>query len=284
MIWQQQLQQHLLLQQVQMPQGLLTTSTIVNSNNSLGSGGTNQPGPSPDGGVQAGVPDVIPNPVNDQQQQQKMVTSQPGVMASPRTAHVRPAIGVSGHGPLPPIPVGAQIQMELARQLVSTQQQQQADTQPIYQTLQPTCSCCPRNPHAFPGGGKLARIAQLLPTNSQGRFPNASEIRRRDGLNAYPQVMRPASVIITGSGGHPLDGVGQGYDGQLRRQVVKDNTDSELQQFTERDKDRTKRIKQRYAANDDDRSFGFSKRPARKLEKKHSIFIRMTIVMFTELW
>lgn len=90
-------------------------------------------------------------------------------------------------------------------------------------------------------------------------------------MNAYPQVIRPNSVIVTSSG-HPLevqmqmDGGGQQVSKDITSVINNGQQDPELQQFVEREKERTDRIKQRYATDQpeqdsDDPSFGFSKRP-----------------------
>lgn len=79
-------------------------------------------------------------------------------------------------------------------------------------------------------------------------FPPANEIRRRDGINAFPQVWQEAPS-----------------PGKLPISSVPDQSD-ELEQFVQQAQDRTQRIKQRYSHIDDESSddptFGFSNRPS----------------------
>ena len=79
-------------------------------------------------------------------------------------------------------------------------------------------------------------------------FPPPNEIRRRDGINAFPQVWQEAPA-----------------PGKFPVSSVPEHTD-ELEQFVQQEQDRTERIRQRYAPNEEDSSddptFGFSNRPA----------------------
>lgn len=84
-------------------------------------------------------------------------------------------------------------------------------------------------------------------------FPNPSEIRRRDGLNAYPytQTQPPQAGAL------PVPPI---HHNQHNTQTL---SKDELEQFVQQDIQRTERIKKRYSlSEEDDPSFGFARRPS----------------------
>ena len=87
-------------------------------------------------------------------------------------------------------------------------------------------------------------------------FPNPSEIRRRDGLNAYPHVLNQMPT----AGTLPVPPMHhQNSQNPSPHNMSKD----ELEQFVEQDIQRTERIKKRYSmSEEDDPSFGFARRPS----------------------
>lgn len=105
-------------------------------------------------------------------------------------------------------------------------------------------------------------------------FPNPSEIRRRDGLNAYPHVwnqMPPAGTL-------PVPPV---HHHNSQNPSPQSMSKDELEQFVEQDIQRTERIKKRYSmSEEDDPSFGFARRPSvrgirPKFESTHEILKQM---------
>lgn len=83
--------------------------------------------------------------------------------------------------------------------------------------------------------------------SGSSHFPNASEIRRRDGLHAIPNSSSSHNCAgeLSGSGG---------------------SKEQELEAFVQQDLQRTERIRQRYASGtdeeEDDPTFGFARRPS----------------------
>ena len=100
-----------------------------------------------------------------------------------------------------------------------------------------------------------ALLRGTLKDPSTSSFPNASEIRRRDGLNAFPYVWNPNDAK-PGTAGHP--------SAEQLNKAAKD----ELESFVRQDMQRTERIRKRYSVaeeeNDEDPSFGFARRPSIK--------------------
>lgn len=81
-------------------------------------------------------------------------------------------------------------------------------------------------------------------------FPNPSEIRRRDGLYAYPQVLLKAEEGGNAGGG------------QSQSDLNAEERD-ELEEFVQQEQQRTDRIRKRYSfTEDDDPTFGFARRPS----------------------
>ena len=98
-----------------------------------------------------------------------------------------------------------------------------------------------------------ALLRGALKDPSTSSFPNASEIRRRDGLNAFPYVLNDGAAKPGGT--HPSAD-------QLNKQAK-----DELESFVQQDMQRTERIRKRYSVaeeNDEDPSFGFARRPSIK--------------------
>lgn len=92
----------------------------------------------------------------------------------------------------------------------------------------------------------LAQFQQQTGTHPLGHtdFPNPSEIRRRDGLYAYPQVLTKPE---------------EGKNSSHKEGEEKD----ELEEFVQQEQQRTERIKKRYSfTEDDDPTFGFARRPS----------------------
>ncbi|XP_054154516.1 putative uncharacterized protein DDB_G0282133 [Oppia nitens] len=86
-------------------------------------------------------------------------------------------------------------------------------------------------------------------------FPNPSEIRRRDGLNAYPHILNQTPQI----GSLPVPPINHNNNNSSSHNLSKD----ELEQFVQQDIQRTERIKKRYSmSEDEDPSFGFARRPS----------------------
>jgi hypothetical protein len=87
------------------------------------------------------------------------------------------------------------------------------------------------------------------------QFPNPSEIRRRDGLNAYPHVLQQTPQ----AGALPVPPMHHNTSQHNSQTLSKD----ELEQFVQQDIQRTERIKKRYSmTEEDDPSFGFARRPS----------------------
>ena len=137
----------------------------------------------------------------------------------------------------------------------------QPSPQAIYGYIQAMTGGCPLNalatlPRNAAGNihyhpGMLLRPMDQKLSNSQ-EFPNPSEIRRRDGLNAYPHIYheppQPGKIPVP----------------PASLTSSRDNNPDELEQFVQQEQNRTSRIRQRYGVNDDedDPSFGFIHRPA----------------------
>lgn len=202
--------------------------------------------------------------------QQQQLSPQNRVEPPPRTASVQVSPGIPGVCPQ---------KQALCAQIIKTQQmmhspgqvsqsqgspaQQSSSGQPspqaIYGYIQAMSGGCPINGLAtlprnaagihYHPGMLLQPMNQKL-SNSQ-EFPNPSEIRRRDGLNAFPHIYneppQPGKIPVP----------------PVCLQSSRDNCD-ELEQFVQQEQNRTSRIRQRYGVNDDDEdpSFGFTHRPA----------------------
>ncbi|UXI19079.1 Cysteine and glycine-rich protein 2 [Sarcoptes scabiei] len=93
------------------------------------------------------------------------------------------------------------------------------------------------------------------------QFPNPSEIRRRDGLYAYPHVLIKKSVN---------DPQTQSSQTNISNEIGLSKSDDqqsdekdELEAFVLQEQKRTERIKKRYSyTEDDDPTFGFARRPS----------------------
>lgn len=83
-------------------------------------------------------------------------------------------------------------------------------------------------------------------------FPNPSEIRRRDGLYAYPQVLLKNE-----------DSKNSSLNVKSRNSDQSTEEKDELEEFVQQEQQRTERIKKRYSfTEDDDPTFGFARRPS----------------------
>ena len=115
-----------------------------------------------------------------------------------------------------------------------------------------------QNVHLYPGTSAQVQMpGNGNQSHGHTEFPNPSEIRRRDGLYAYPQILLKNENEKTGITSHGIgkDGGGVGPD-------VADERD-ELEEFVQQEQQRTDRIKKRYSfTEDDDPTFGFARRPS----------------------
>ncbi|OTF76236.1 hypothetical protein BLA29_011044, partial [Euroglyphus maynei] len=88
--------------------------------------------------------------------------------------------------------------------------------------------------------------------NHHTQFPDPSEIRRRDGLYAYPQVLIRKDDTRSNNQFKTNENADQSSEEK-----------DELEAFVQQEHQRTERIKKRYSfTEDDDPTFGFARRPS----------------------
>lgn len=143
----------------------------------------------------------------------------------------------------------------------------------------------PRHHFAAPTGAKIYAqpLQQASIVSKESNFPDPSEIRRRDGLNAYPHVgdkpIKPDSLPVvsiagnfaqrqdqsTSSGSPSTASTSSTQNAASSSDESQENdAKDELVQFVENDIQRIERIKRRYSLSDegDDPTFGFGRRPS----------------------